>query len=79
MNRKIYEKIAKKHGVTVKEVKHNIRVAVDETYKNPAFHAQCVDRKGDIPTPEEFITHIARRVRAVLPQDDVHIKNRVMR
>ena len=70
MNRKIYRKIAKKHGVTVKEAKHDIQVAIDKTYQNPTYYAKCVDSKGDIPTPEEFISHVALKVQAGIPQDD---------
>jgi len=60
--RKIYRTIAKQHGVSVAEVKRDMQVAIDEAYKNPNFHAQCVYRAGNKPTPEEFITHMARRV-----------------
>ena len=62
--KKIYKKIAKQYGVSVAEVKHDIQAAIDEAYKNPNFHAGCVYREGDKPTPEEFIAHVARRVRA---------------
>lgn len=60
--KKVYKAIAKKHGVSVTEVRREIQAAIDEAYKNPNFHAQCVYRNGDKPTPEEFITHMARRV-----------------
>lgn len=59
--RKIYRQIAKKYGVTVTEVKRDMGIAIDETYKNPNAAALAVTRKGDKPTPEEFIAHIARR------------------
>ena len=64
MNRKFYRDIARKHGVTIKEVKSEMQAAVDEAYKNPNWYAQCVYYEGDKPTVEEFITHIARRVKA---------------
>ena len=63
MNRKIYRKIAKKHGVSVTEVKRDMQKAVDETYKNPAFHAKCVYREGEKPTVGEFVDHVARRAK----------------
>lgn len=63
--KKIYKKIAKQHGVSASEVEREIRAAIDAAYENPNFHARCVYSKGDKPTPEEFITHVARRVQTV--------------
>lgn len=60
--RKMYREIAKKYGVTVTEVKRNMQAVIDETYKNPNAAALAVTRKGEKPTPEEFIAHVARRV-----------------
>jgi len=62
MNRKIYREIARKHGVSVDEVRRDIQAAIDEAYIAPNFHARCVYCEGDKPTPEEFIAHIACRV-----------------
>lgn len=62
MNRKIYRKIARKHGVSVKEVKRGMQEAIDEAYKNPTFHAQCVYRKDEKPTVDELVDHIVRRI-----------------
>lgn len=62
--KKIYRQIAKKNGVSVAEVKREIEAAIDAAYENPNFHAQCVYRAGDKPTPEEFIAHMARRASA---------------
>ena len=64
MNRSDYRKIAKKHGVSIKEVKQGMQEAVDEAYINPTFHAKCVYAKGEKPTVDEFVTHCARRVKA---------------
>ena len=64
MNRKDYRKIARKHGVSVKEVKRDMQEAIDETYKNPNFHARCVHHVGEKPTTDEFIDHIVRRIKA---------------
>ena len=61
MNRKIYKKIAKNHGVSVAEIKRDMQSAIDDTYKNPTFQARCVDCAGEKPEIEEFIDHIARR------------------
>jgi len=61
---KIYLDIAKRHGVSVAEVRRDMQVAIDEAYKNPNNHALSVERKGYKPTPEELIAHLARRVRS---------------
>jgi len=61
--KKIYKAIAKQHSVSVAEVKREMQAAIDETYRNPNWYARCVYSEGDKPTPEEFIAHMARRVR----------------
>lgn len=61
----IYKKIARENGVSVEEVKREIRAAINFAYIHPNFHAQCVLRQGEIPTPEEFMSHIARRVKSI--------------
>ena len=63
MNRKIYREIARKHGVSVTEVKRDMQEAIDEAYKNPTFHAWCVYSKDEKPTIDEFVEHLARRVK----------------
>lgn len=60
--KKIYKKIAKKHGVSVAEVKRDMQEAINAAYTNPNSYANCVKRKNEIPTPEEFITHLANRI-----------------
>ena len=64
MNRSDYRKIARKHGVSIREVKADMQEAIDAAYVNPTFHAQCVYRKGEKPTIDEFVNHIARRIKA---------------
>lgn len=68
--RKIYRKIAKENGVSVKEVKSEMQQAITEAYKNPpndggviAAYQRQVPRKGEIPTPDEVIKHITKKVR----------------
>ena len=63
MNRSDYRKIARKHGVSVKEVKRDMNEAIDAAYVNPNFHARCVYSEGATPTVDEFIAHVARRVK----------------
>jgi hypothetical protein len=67
--RKIYRKVAKKHGVSVKEVKEEMQKALDHAYTNTpddgvtgAYQKQ-VPSKGEIPTPDEFIKFAANKVR----------------
>lgn len=61
MNRKIYRKIAKKHGVTEEEVRRDMQAALNSAYESPCrtpAHMQAQDsvlRSGDVPTPEEYI------------------------
>ena len=63
MNRKMYREIARKHGVTAEEVKRDIQAAIDQAYENPNWYARCVYYEGEKPTAEEFISHMARRLR----------------
>ena len=61
---KIYKKLAKAYGVSVAEVKRNMQEAINAAYINPTFHAECVHREGEIPTTEEFLAHMVRRIAA---------------
>ncbi|BAK98638.1 hypothetical protein OBV_14400 [Oscillibacter valericigenes Sjm18-20] len=69
MNRKIYRKLARQHGVTVAEVKQNIQEAINAAYTDPdrnliTIKAQnAVLRRGEIPTPDELINYAAAEVR----------------
>lgn len=62
MNRKIYKQIAQKYGVSVPEVKREIQLIIDAIYQNPNATASAVPRKGDKPTPEEFIAYATQKV-----------------
>jgi indole-3-glycerol phosphate synthase len=67
--RKIYREVAKKHGVSVKEVKEEMQKALDHAYSNTAddgvivAYQKQVPSKGDIPTPEEFIKYAVNKVK----------------
>ena len=65
MNRKLIRKVAKIHGVSVREVRRDMQSAVDYAYKNPTLHARCVNREGVQPTPEEVVNHAVRRIKAI--------------
>lgn len=68
--RKIYREIARKNGVSAKKVKEDMQAAIAAAYRNPpkdggvtAAYQRQVPRKGEIPTPEEFIRYAAEKVR----------------
>lgn len=67
--RKVYRQIAKKHGVSVADVKRDMQEALNYAYNNTpndgvtgAYQNQ-VPRKGEIPTPDEFIRYAAKEVK----------------
>ena len=68
MNRRIYRKIARNHGVSVGEVRQDIQNAIDFAYSDPNsslinIKAQnAVPRKDEIPTQDELICHIVNEV-----------------
>ena len=55
MNRKLARKVAKIHGVSVKEVRAESQAALDQAYTQPNFHARCVYSEGEKPTVDEFV------------------------
>lgn len=66
--RKIYRKVAKKHGVTVTEVKRDMQAAIDCAYqkadKTEAEKSiqKRVVAQSEIPTAEELICFLANEV-----------------
>ena len=64
MNRSIYRKVARQHGVSVAEVKSEMRLAIDATYVKPTAAALAVPRKGEVPTTDEFIDYCARGIKS---------------
>lgn len=67
---KIYEEIAKKHGVTPEEVRREMQAAITMAYTAPENDNEItkakqrqVPCKGEIPTPEEMIEYLPRKVR----------------
>jgi hypothetical protein len=63
MNRKIYKALAKKHGVSVEEIKRDMQEAVNAAYKTPTTTAQSFMKNGAAPTVEEFVNHIAETIK----------------
>jgi hypothetical protein len=59
MNRKLARKVAREHGVSVKEVREGIQNAIDRAYENSGeLSAEFGGRK---PTPDELIQHLAEK------------------
>jgi hypothetical protein len=66
--RKIYRKIAKENGVSVKEVRQEMQAAITEAYTSPQndnpitkAYQNRIPRQGEIPTPEEFIGYLSNQ------------------
>jgi len=57
--RRVYRKIAQEHGVSVQEVKRDMRVAIEYAYKKPARSEsektiqENIDCKNGVPTPHQ--------------------------
>ena len=63
MNRKLARKVAKAHGVSVREVREGCQEAINHAYKNTNFYAGQVPHKGLTPTTDEFIAHAVRETK----------------
>ena len=67
-NRSIYRKIAKKNGVTLKDVKKDMQSSINYDYKNTpndvvtAVYQNQVQRKNEIPTVDEVIRYGVNRI-----------------
>lgn len=61
------KQLAKKEGVSVETVRHQIEIAIAEARKSTDPKAQAfwktVPHKGEYPTPEEVIVHLAGMTR----------------
>lgn len=55
-SRKIYRKIAKENGISIKEVKNEIEKAIAFAYLSPNDFALKIPKKKEIPTIDEFIS-----------------------
>ena len=78
MNRKLARKVAKAHGVSVKEVRKECQAAIEHAYQKPNFYAGQVASKGSVPTVDEFIAHATRttkeRISSPLTTPQNHVK-----
>ena len=63
-----FEKIARKEGISVDEVRCEIQKAIDDAMQSddPAVQAywKKIKYKGEKPTPEEVVLYIAKQVKA---------------
>lgn len=63
-----FEKIARKEGVSVDEVRREIQKAIDDDMQSddPAVQSywKKIKYKGEKPTPEEVVLYIAKQVKA---------------
>ena len=63
-----FEKIARKEGISVDEVRQEIQKAIDDAMQSddPAVQAywRKIKFKGDKPTPEEVVLYIAKQVKS---------------
>ncbi len=68
-NRKIYRQLAKKHGVSAKEIKNDMQSALNQAYQTPsqneitAAYQNRVVRKGEVPTTNEFLSYAKAEVK----------------
>lgn len=62
----IIQKLAKEHGVSEKEIRDQIQIAIDLAIANPDSKKQKFWRtmlhKGVKPTPEDVIIYIANQI-----------------
>lgn len=63
-----FEKIARKEGISVDEVRQEIQKAIDDAMQSddPAVQAywRKIKFKGKKPTPEEVVLYIAKQVKS---------------
>ena len=65
--RRAIEEVARREGKTVAEVRADMMEAIEEAYRTPDPNAQAlwaqIPREGEIPTPEELIIWVGKRLR----------------
>lgn len=67
--RSIYRKVAKRHGVSVAEVRKDMQAAIDYAYQksdkseSEKMMQKSIPRKEKIPTAEEFIKAVAHTIK----------------
>lgn len=67
-NRKLYREIAKKHGVSVAEVKRDMQSAINHAYMNNtdlniAKKQNEIEKKGEIPTIDEVLQYAKKNLK----------------
>ena len=69
--RKIYREVAKKHGVSVKEVKEEMQKALDHAYSNTADDGVIVAYQKQVPSKGDILFLPIKNIRK-LPSLHVH-------
>lgn len=67
--KKIYKHLAKQYHTTPREIEEEIQKSILMAFTSPCDEEtkelqQSVPRKGNLPTPEEFIRYITEQIRA---------------
>ncbi len=65
MNREDYRAIAKENKTSIGVVKREMQNAINYAYIKPSFHANCIPRKGEVPTIDEFINYTSNRIKNI--------------
>ena len=64
---KSFEMIAAVEGISVAEVREQIRLAIEQAVNDPdpevRKHRELIKSKNDVPTPEEFVVYMVREVK----------------
>lgn len=64
MNRKVYRRVAKQYGISVKEVKRELQSAINIAYENPNSFAKSIDFTGEKPTTDEIIMQLTQTAKS---------------
>ena len=68
--RKIYRELAKKYGVSAKEVREEMQAALTDAYTNPLNnnvitkpYQNRIPHQGEMPTPQEAVRYLVGEVK----------------
>ena len=70
--RNVFRKVAKKHGVSIYEVRREMQEAIRYGYDHcpsdgvTRSYQMRVPRQGEVPTSEEFVQFAAKKIRTNL-------------
>ena len=58
----MYKELAKKHGVSIAELKKEMQDAINAAFVNPNEEAQKIPRKELVPSINEFIDFVIKQL-----------------